>query len=109
MEWLPLLYEILQVCVIPLLGVLTAYIVKFINVKSLEIQSNVSNNMADKYITRLTVLSENNDIAEKIKIELMLSDTGIDEKSRITKQSEKVGFYEALDLAVVWLERSNKE
>lgn len=50
MEWLPLLYEILQVCVIPLLGVLTAYIVKFINVKSLEIQSNVSNDMADKYI-----------------------------------------------------------
>lgn len=50
MEWLPLLYEILQVCVIPLLGVLTAYIVKFINIKSLEIQSNVSNDMADKYI-----------------------------------------------------------
>lgn len=50
MEWLPLLYEILQVCVIPLLGVLTAYIIKFINVKSLEIQSNVSNDMADKYI-----------------------------------------------------------
>ena len=50
MEWLPLLYEILQVCIIPLLGVLTAYIVKFINVKSLEIQSNVSNDMADKYI-----------------------------------------------------------
>ena len=50
MEWLPLLYEILQVCVIPLLGVLTAYIIKFINIKSLEIQSNVSNDMADKYI-----------------------------------------------------------
>ena len=50
MEWLPLLYEILQVCVIPLLGVLTAYIIKFINIKSLEIQSNVSNDMADKYV-----------------------------------------------------------
>lgn len=50
MEWLPLLYEILQVCVIPLLGVLTAYIVKFINAKSAEIQHNVDNDMADKYI-----------------------------------------------------------
>jgi hypothetical protein len=50
MEWLPLLYEILQVCVIPLLGVLTAYLVKFINVKSVEIQANVDNDMADKYI-----------------------------------------------------------
>lgn len=65
--------------------------------------------MADKYITRLTILSENNDIAEKIKVELMLSDTGLDEKSRITKQSEKTGFYEALDIAAIWLERFNKE
>ncbi len=66
-------------------------------------------NMTDKYITRLTVLSENNDIAEKIKVELMLSDTGLDEKSRITKQSEKTGFYEALDIADIWLGRFNKE
>lgn len=50
MEWLPLLYEILQVCVIPLLGVLTAYVVKFINVKSAEIQHKVDNDNADKYI-----------------------------------------------------------
>ena len=50
MEWLPLLYEILQVCVIPLLGVLTAYVVKFINAKSAEIQHKVDNDNADKYI-----------------------------------------------------------
>jgi hypothetical protein len=50
MEWLPMLYEILQVCVIPLLGVLTAYVVKFINAKSAEIQHNVDNDNADKYI-----------------------------------------------------------
>ncbi len=50
MEWLPLLYEILQVCVIPLLGVLTAYVIKFINAKSAEIQHNVDNDNADKYI-----------------------------------------------------------
>ena len=47
--------------------------------------------MADKYVVRLTILSENNDIAEKIKVELMLSDTGLDEKSRVQKQSEMVG------------------
>ena len=53
MEWLPLLYEILQVCVIPLLGVLTAYVVKFINAKSAEIQNKVDNDTADKYIAML--------------------------------------------------------
>ncbi len=65
--------------------------------------------MAEKYITRLTVLTSQNDVAEKIKIELMLSDTGLDEKSRVTKSSEKVGFYEALDIAYIWLTRANKE
>lgn len=65
--------------------------------------------MAEKYITRLTVLTSQNDVAEKIKIELMLSDTGLDEKTRVTKSSEKVGFYEALDIAYIWLTRANKE
>ena len=65
--------------------------------------------MREKYVTRLTVLTSQNDVAEKIKIELMLSDTGLDEKARITKSSEKVGFYEALDIAYIWLTRANKE
>lgn len=50
MEWLPLLYQILEVCVIPLLGILTAYLVKYINAKSAEIQNKVDNDNADKYI-----------------------------------------------------------
>lgn len=53
MEWLSLAYEILQVCVIPLLGVLTAYTIKFINFKSLEIQNQVDNDLADKYIAMI--------------------------------------------------------
>ena len=53
MEWLPLLYQILEVCVIPLLGILTAYIVKYINAKSGEIQNKVDNDTADKYIAML--------------------------------------------------------
>lgn len=53
MEWLTLLYQILEVCVIPLLGILTAYIVKFVNAKSLEIQNKVDNDTADKYIAML--------------------------------------------------------
>lgn len=75
MEWLPLLYEILQVCIIPLLGVLTAYIVKFINVKSAEIQTNVDNDMADKYIAMVAetisacVIATNQTYVETLKKE----------------------------------------
>lgn len=53
MEWLPLLYQILEVCVIPLLGILTAYFVKWVNAKSTEIQNKVDNDTADKYISML--------------------------------------------------------
>lgn len=53
MEWLTLLYEILEVCVIPLLGILTAYFVKWVNAKSVEIQNKVDNDTADKYIAML--------------------------------------------------------
>jgi hypothetical protein len=51
MDWLSLLYDILDRCLIPLLGILTIYIVKFINIKSCEIQNKVNNDTADKYIT----------------------------------------------------------
>ena len=53
MEWLPLLYQVLEVCVIPLLGILTAYFVKWVNAKSVEIQNKVDNDTADKYIAML--------------------------------------------------------
>ena len=53
MEWLPLLYQNLEVCIIPLLGILTAYVVKYINAKSAELQAKVENDTADKYIAML--------------------------------------------------------
>ena len=53
MEWLPLLYQILEVCIIPLLGLLTAYVVKYVNAKSAEMQAKVENDKADKYIAML--------------------------------------------------------
>ena len=53
MEWLTLLYQILEVCIIPLLGILTAYFVKWVNAKSVEIQNKVDNDTADKYIAML--------------------------------------------------------
>lgn len=50
MEWMTLLYKILEVCIIPLLGILTTYFVKYVKAKSLEIQNKIDNDTADKYI-----------------------------------------------------------
>jgi hypothetical protein len=75
MEWLELLYQILEVCIIPLLGVLTAYFVKFIKIKSQEIQSKVDSDLGDKYIEMLSdtisacVIATNQTYVEALKKE----------------------------------------
>ena len=53
MNWLDLLNEIFQVCIIPLLGVLTAYVVKYIQVKMEEIQLKTENDIVNKYLSML--------------------------------------------------------
>ena len=48
-----MLAEIFEVCIIPLLGVLTAYFVKFINAKSEELATKSKNETERKYINML--------------------------------------------------------
>ena len=48
-----LIAQIFEVCIIPLLGVLTAYLVKFINAKSAELASSRQSELEKKYITML--------------------------------------------------------
>ena len=55
------------------MGILTAYIVKFINIKSTEIQANVDNDTANKYIAMVTetisacVIATNQTYVETLK------------------------------------------
>ena len=48
-----LIKDIFEVCIIPLLGVLTAYFVKWVNVKSAELTSKTQNETQAKYIAML--------------------------------------------------------
>ena len=75
MEWLLLLTDIFEVCVIPLLGVLTAYLVAFIRSKSKELAIKSENELAQKYITMLgetisaCVIATNQTYVENLKKE----------------------------------------
>ena len=53
MNILMLLQQIFEVCIVPLLGILTAFLVQYINAKKVEISTNVDNKLADKYISML--------------------------------------------------------
>ena len=73
MEWLLLLADIFEVCIIPLLAVLTTYLVKYIQVKSAEITTQSDNVLVDKYTTMLAdtisacVLATNQTYVESLK------------------------------------------
>ena len=75
MDWMNLLYDIFDLCIIPLFGVLVAYVVKYINVKGNEIAANVDSELASKYIVMLTttiadcVVATNQTYVETLKKE----------------------------------------
>ena len=66
--------------------------------------------MADKYIVIMQIL-ESKDfqdvrLATKVSVQLQLTDQTVRPKDRVLKKSEKDGFYTALDVGCVWLERA---
>ena len=73
MEWNELLVDIFEVCIIPLLGVLTAFFVKWVNAKSAEIKTNVNDATLSKYMDMLTqtisdcVIATNQTYVESLK------------------------------------------
>lgn len=54
MDWMVILYQIFDLCIVPLMGILTMYLVQFIRMKSQEITDKTENELADKYIQMLT-------------------------------------------------------
>lgn len=54
MDWMNLLYDIFDLCVVPLMGVLTFYLVQYIKAKGKEISTTVDSETASKYILMLT-------------------------------------------------------
>ena len=70
---LSMIREIIEVCLIPLLGVLVTYLVKYINTKSKELESSTDNELAKKYISLLSstitncVIATNQTYVETLK------------------------------------------
>ncbi len=68
-----LILTIFQVCIIPLLGVLTTFFVKWVNAKSAEIQTNIDDATLRKYMGMLTetiadcVVATNQTFVETLK------------------------------------------
>lgn len=73
MNYTEFITNIFQVCIIPLLGVLTTFLVKWLQIKSNELQIKMDNEVANKYMDMLTntitecVLATNQTYVEALK------------------------------------------
>ena len=87
-----LLSSIFQVVIIPLLTVLTGYLIKWINAKANEIKNTTENETLQKYITML-----NNTITTAV---IAVNQTYVDElkeKDAFTKEAQEAAFQKVLD------------
>ena len=73
MDYMALLQQIFQVCIIPLLGVLTTYLVMFIRNKTQQLQKETDNELYKKYMQLLSdtitkcVIATNQTYVEALK------------------------------------------
>ena len=69
--------------------------------------------MADKYVIMLQILStqkvDDLNIANKVSVQLQLTDPELKTRDRVIKKNEKDSLYAAVDVASVWLERALSE
>ena len=104
MDWLNLLTQIFEVCIIPLLAVLTTYIVKYIQVKSAEITSKSENELVDKYVNMLSytisscVVATNQTYVESLK-----------KQGKFDAEAQKIAFNMTLEAVLGILSEDAKE
>lgn len=79
MDWLTILTQIFEVCIIPLLGLLTAWLISFINTKRNQLVDKSKNDTMDKYINMLAdtitncVIATNQTYVENLKKDKMFT------------------------------------
>ena len=66
-------------------------------------------NLTDPFLVYLQILStstqDGEDMAERVHITLLSTDTSLSLPERLSKQSDKTGLFAALDIGSIWLDR----
>ncbi len=96
--------QIFQICIIPLLGILTKYVVDFLNAKRLEIKQKTDSELAEKYtdmvIDTVTtcVIATNQTYVESLK-----------QTGSFNKEAQEQAFQMTLDAVLATLSEEAKK
>ena len=104
MEWMVLLQQIFELCIVPLLGVITAYIVSYIRTKTAELKTNNSNEVLIKYLDMLSttviecVIATNQTYVNSLK-----------GQNAFDEAAQKIAFQKTYDAVIAILSDEAKE
>lgn len=104
MNWTELISSIFQVCLIPLLGILTKYLITFISMKAEEMKQKTSNETAQKYISMASetimacVLATNQTYVESLKAQ-----------GKFDKEAQEIAFNKTLEAVLLLMNDEVKE
>ena len=104
MNYTEFITNIFQVCIIPLLGVLTTFLVKWLQIKSSELQIKMDNEVANKYMDMLTntitecVLATNQTYVEALK-----------QQNKFDLEAQKIAFDKTSEAVMTILTEDAKE
>ena len=104
MEWMVLLQQIFELCIIPLLGVLTMYIVNYIKARTAELKTTNSNEILIKYLDMLSttviecVIATNQTYVNSLK-----------GQNAFTEEAQKIAFQKTYDAVIAILSDDAKD
>lgn len=104
MEWMAILQQIFELCIVPLLGIVTAYIVSYIKTKTKELDTTNSNDILIKYVNMLSqtvcdcVIATNQTYVNALK-----------DKNAFTKEAQAIAFKKTYDAVIAILSDDAKE
>lgn len=104
MEWMVLLQQIFELCIIPLLGVITMYIVNYIKARTAELKTTNSNEILIKYLDMLSttviecVIATNQTYVNSLK-----------GQNAFTEEAQKIAFQKTYDAVIAILSDDAKD
>lgn len=104
MEWMVLLQQIFELCIVPLLGVVTMYIINYIKVKTAELKTTNSNEITNKYLDMLS--------ATIIECVIATNQTYVNSlkgQNAFDEAAQKVAFQKTYDAVIAILSNEAKE
>lgn len=104
MDWMELLSKIFELCIIPLIGILTSYLIAFIRMKKAELVNKTEDEKAQKYLDMISetvidcVLTTNQTYVDSLKAQ-----------GKFDAEAQKIAFQKTYDMVIKFLSAEAKD